>query len=262
MTDSLFMTERRRTILEALQEQGRVSVSELSRRLQVSAVTIRQDLRALEEERLLERTHGGAIMPRKRSVTPELTFEVRLRERREVKDAMARAAARWVQPGATVALDSSTTIHAMLPYLKDIPRLIVVTHSLVVSQALLDAPQIHVIMPGGVLRRDSIALVGSPQNLPDIHINDGFFSAHGMTVETGATESSQEEATMKRALMSRCIRVHYLLDDVKWGRVAPFTLAHPNEIHHLITTQRLPQEAVEYLQRHQVDVERVSVPNE
>lgn len=258
MADSLFMAERRRTILATLREQGRVSVSELSQRLNVSAVTIRQDLRALEEENLLERTHGGAVMPRKRPTAPELTFEVRLRERREVKDALARAAAQHLQSGATVALDSSTTIYAMLPYLREIPRLIVVTHSLSVSQALLDAPHIQVIMPGGVLRRDSIALVGSPQNLPDIHINDGFFSAHGMTMETGATESSQEEATMKRALMSRCLRVNYLLDDLKWGRVAPFTLAQPTEIDRLFTTTRLPHEAVEYLRRHNVDVERVS----
>ncbi|XWX04071.1 DeoR/GlpR family DNA-binding transcription regulator [Aggregatilineales bacterium SYSU G02658] len=259
MTEPLFMTERRRTILEALREQGRVSVNELSQRLQVSAVTIRQDLRALEEERLLERTHGGAIMPRKHPAAPELTFDVRQRERREVKDALARAAARLIQPGHTVALDSSTTIFAMLPYLREIPRLIVVTHSIAISQALLDAPQIQVIMPGGVLRRDSIALVGSPQNLPDIHINSGFFSAHGMTIETGATESSQEEATMKRALMSRCLRVHYLLDDVKWGRVAPFTLAQPSEIHTLFTTTRLPCEAVEHLRQHNVEVEQVSV---
>src|SRR5690606_9692772 len=129
MSEPLFMAERRSSILEMLREQGRVSVNELSKRLLVSAVTIRHDLRALEDDKLLERTHGGAVLPRRKPVTPELTFDARLREQRAVKDALAQEAAKRVQAGATIALDSSTTVFAMLPILKRLSRLIVVTHS-------------------------------------------------------------------------------------------------------------------------------------
>lgn len=257
MPESLFMTERRRTILDVLREQGRVSVNELSERLRVSAVTVRQDLRALDEENLLERTHGGAVLPRRRTATPELTFDVRLQERQLFKQSLAREAAKRVQSGATIAVDSSTTVFAMLPMLKHIDRLIVVTHSLMVAQSLLDSPQIQVIMPGGVLRRDSIAVVGNPQNFPDININIGFFSAHGITIETGATESSQEEASMKRALMSRCLAVCYLIDDVKWGRVAPFTLAVPDEIDTIFTPASAPRDALEFYRKKGIEIVRV-----
>lgn len=259
MSESLFMTERRRTILDVLREQGRVSVNELSERLNVSAVTIRQDLRALDEESLLERTHGGAVLPRKRSVMPELTFDVRLQERQSQKQALAREAVKRVQNGATIALDSSTTVFAMLPILKQYDRLIVVTHSLMIAQSLLDSPKIQVYMPGGILRRDSIALVGNPQNFPDIHINIGFFSAHGITIETGATESSQEEATMKRALMSRCLTTCYIIDDAKWGRVAPFTLATASEISTLFAPATAPREPLEHFRKKGVEIVRVPV---
>jgi DeoR/GlpR family transcriptional regulator of sugar metabolism len=254
MSETLFMAERRSSILDMLREQGRVSVNELSKRLLVSAVTIRQDLRALEADKLLERTHGGAVLPRRQSVAPELTFDVRLRERRAIKDLLAQAAASRVQSGATIALDSSTTVFSMLPILKRLNRLIVVTHSVMITSALLDSPQIQVIMPGGVLRRDSIALVGSANNLPDIHIQIGFFSAHGITSETGATESSQEEATMKRALMSRCITTCYLIDDSKWGKVAPFTLASAKEIDMLIAPQSSPRNELQYFQKHGAEI--------
>ena len=248
MSETLFMAERRSSILDMLREQGRVSVNELSERLMVSAVTIRHDLRALEADKLLERTHGGAVLPRRQTVTPELTFDVRLREHRAVKDILAQEAAKRVRDGTTIALDSSTTVFAMLPVLKRLHRLIVVTHSVMITSALLDSPQIQVIMPGGVLRRDSIALVGSPNNLPDIHIQIGFFSAHGITSETGATESSQEEATMKRALMSRCISTCYVIDDSKWGKIAPFTLASAKEIDTIITPRSAPHDPLQYFQ--------------
>lgn len=254
MSEPLFMAERRSSILDMLREQGRVSVNELSKRLLVSAVTIRHDLRALEADRLLERTHGGAVLPRRQSATPELTFDVRLREQRATKELIAQEAAKRVQDGTTIALDSSTTVYAMLPVLKRLHRLIVVTHSIMVTSALLESPQIQVIMPGGVLRRDSIALVGSPNNLPDIHIEIGFFSAHGITRETGATESSQEEATMKRALMSRCLKTCYLIDDSKWGRIAPFTLASANEIDTIITPRTSPRDALQHFHGHGAEI--------
>lgn len=254
MSETLFMAERRSSILELLREQGRVSVNELSKRLLVSAVTIRQDLRALEADRLLERTHGGAVLPRRQVVSPELTFDVRLREQRAIKEALAQEAAKRVQSGATIALDSSTTVFAMLPILKRLNRLIVVTHSVMITSTLLDSPHIQVIMPGGVLRRDSIALVGGPNNLPDIHIQIGFFSAHGMTSETGATESSQEEATMKRALMSRCITTCYMIDDTKWGKIAPFTLAAAKEINVIIAPDTSPRDELQYFRKQGAEI--------
>ncbi len=239
MSEQLFMQERRRSILNELDERGRVSVNDLSDKLKVSAVTIRQDLRALAEEQLLERTHGGAVLPKLRATTPELSFDVRLREHNSIKDALARHAVKYVNNGDSIALDSSTTVFAMLPYLKQFDRLIIVTNSLVVAHNLLDAPHILVMMPGGHLRRDSVSLVGTPDGLPDIHLNAGFISVHGVTAETGFTESSMEEVQMKQAMLAHCIHKYVLMDERKWGRIAPYTLLKPQALT-IITSQNTP----------------------
>lgn len=253
----LFMEERRRSILETLRQRGRISVMELSELLGVSAVTIRQDLRALERDQLLERTHGGAVLPISRAPAPELSFEVRLREYKAAKNLLAQAAFSRVQAGDSIALDSSTTVFALLPLLRRLDRLIIVTNSLMVAQHCLDSPQIQVYMPGGRLRRDSISLVGKPEELPDINLTMGFFSAHGISPETGITESSQEEVQMKRALMQHCLVKYCLVDGRKWGKIAPYTLAHPAEFDALLTTADAPPDPIAFLREQHIQVEIV-----
>ena len=240
--NALFMEERRRTILDQLKGQGRVSVRDLSTLLKVSTVTIRQDLRALEEQQLLERTHGGAVLPMPRHNSPELSFELRLREHRQEKDALARYTASLVRSGDSIAMDASTTVFAMLPYLKLLDRLIIVTNSLVLAQACLDSPQIQVFMPGGRLRRDSISLVGKPDELPAINLNAGFFGAHGIAASTGLTESGMDEVNMKRGMMRRCLATYFVVDHNKWGKVAPYTLVELDSSHNIITTDKIPDE--------------------
>lgn len=249
MAKALFMEERRRSIVEKLQEVGRVSVNELSEWLSVSAVTIRQDLRALEEENLLERTHGGAMLPRGSALSAELSFEVRNRVNHNVKDAIARRAAAIVQSGQSIALDASTTCYRMLPYLKQLDRLIIVTNSLMIAQSCLDSPQIDVFMPGGRLRRDSISLVGKPDELPSVNLNYGFFGAHGISKSAGITESSRAEVEIKQALMEHCLEVYFVLDATKWGRVAPYTIESPHHYNTIITSQNIPEVELNYFSK-------------
>ena len=236
MPETLFLAERRRVIMEQLKREGRVSVKDLSSLLNVSAVTIRQDLRSLEEEGVLERTHGGAVLPQAKPSGPELSFDIRLRSKTSEKDAIARAASELVQSGMSIALDASTTAFAMLPYLKQHERLIVVTNSLIVAQGLLDSPQITVLMPAGRLRRDSIALVGNPETLPEINLNLGFFGVRGISLVTGFTDTDLDEVTIKRAMMNRCLHNVIIADGEKWDKVAAYQLAEINQVHTIVTT--------------------------
>jgi DeoR family fructose operon transcriptional repressor len=253
MPKQLYMEERRRQILDKLNEFGRVSVNDLSEWLDVSAVTIRQDLRALEQEHRLERTHGGAVL-RQESSSSDLSFEVRNRVNHGAKDAIARRAASIVKSGDSIALDASTTCFRMLPYLKQLERLIVVTNSLMISQNLLDSSHIDVFMPGGQLRRDSISLVGKPDELPNINLNYGFFGANGASKNAGITESSRAEVEIKQGIMSNCLEVFFLLDHTKWGKVTPFTLAHAtdetaSERYTIITSKQAPVDEVRVFQQ-------------
>jgi DeoR/GlpR family transcriptional regulator of sugar metabolism len=241
MNEPLFLEERRRAILESLEKNGRVSVNTLSEQLGVSAVTIRQDLRALEEEGLLERTYGGAVLrvPSPSTTTApisELSFGLRRKRQDMEKQAIAKAATALVQDGYGIALDASTTAFAMTPYLKRFDGLTIVTNSLVIAQQFLDTPRIHVILPGGTLRRDSVSVVGNPASLPNLNLNIGFFGARGLSVSAGITDISAEEAEMKRALSEHCLATVILIDSTKWGQLTPYTWFASRDVERIITT--------------------------
>ncbi len=238
MPTQLFLEERRRKILEQLSQHGRVFVSDLSDQLNVSAVTIRQDLKALEAEGLLDRTHGGAVEPSAKPPTlqRDLSFDIRRAKNFQEKDVIGQSAAELIQPGYAIALDASTTVVSLLPYLQSIDGLTIVTNNLLVAQHLLDYPHIQVFLPSGKLRRDSFSVVGNPDSLPDINLNIGFVSAWGISSEAGFTEVDEDEMDMKQALLSRCFQKVALVDSSKWGQIAPYTYASLGDIDRIITT--------------------------
>ncbi len=259
MPAPLFLEERRRFILERLKQEKRLSVNALSEELDVSAVTIRQDLRALEQEGLLERTYGGALLPDRATLHSELAFDIRWDKHREEKDAIGRAAAALVQTGYAIALDSSTTACAMLAYLKAFDHLTIVTNSLVVAQHCLDCANIEVLFPAGRLRADAVSIVGKPETIPDINLNVGFFSAYGLSLDEGVTEIHPDEVAMKQALMNRCLKNVIIVDSSKWGRVAPYTFMSAQDVSQIITTIHAPRQLVTTLRHAGVLVDLVAV---
>ncbi len=249
----MYMEERHRLILDLMEKQGRVSVNELSDSLQVSAVTIRQDLRTLAEQNLIQRTHGGAVKPQATSL--ELSFEIRQREHAAIKSQLATYAAQRVVSGDSIALDASTTVFAMLPHLKQLDHLTIVTNSLMIATTCLESAQIDVLLPGGTLRRDSISLVGAAETLPNINLRCGFFGAHGLDIPNGITESSLREATIKQAFMEHCAETVLIVDETKWGKIAPYTLAAPAGFSSIITTRNAPHDLVIDYQNHGAHVD-------
>lgn len=239
----LFLEERRRWILDQLGKQGRVSVNELSEEMNVSAVTIRQDLKALEADGLLERTHGGAVpVLAKPAEERELSFDIRRKSQIEEKDALGKVAASMVETGSAIALDASTTVCSIIPYLNRLDSLTVVTNNLMIPEMVVKNRHVEVFLSGGKLRRDSYSVVGNPASLPEINLNIGFFSAWGIAPEAGLTEVNEGEMVMKQALLARCKTRVLLLDSSKWGRVAPYTYGLPQDMDVILTTNRVPRE--------------------
>lgn len=237
------LTERRQAILSALEDAGQLSVSELSARFDVSEVTIRSDLQALSEQGFLLRTRGGAMATQ---VMPEMSFDIRQQQHAEQKTRIGKAAAKLVQPGDTVAIDASTTAQAIIPHIRHLPELMVVTNSLKAALSFLGYPNVHVILPGGSLRRESISLVGQADCdlIQNIHIRTGFFGARGLSVTEGVTDVNMEEVKTKQALVERCQRVVVLADARKWGQVATATFAPLEQVDIIITDIEAPTEMV------------------
>lgn len=247
------LAQRRQYIVSALSEAGQLTVAELSQRFDVSEVTIRQDLQALSEQGLLQRTRGGALSI---NAMPEFSFDVRQQQHSTEKARIGLAASKMVHYGATVFLDASTTAQATIPHLKQLSELTVVTNSLRVAFGFLDAPQVQVILPGGSLRRTSISLVGQPECdfLEGINIEIGFFGARGISLPEGLTDVGLDEVKIKRLMVQRCRRVVGVLDATKWGRVAASTFAKVDEIDTIITDVDAPAELVKQLCAQNIEV--------
>jgi DeoR/GlpR family transcriptional regulator of sugar metabolism len=247
------LAQRRQEILAALEQAGQLSVLELSARFDVSEVTIRQDLKALSEQGQLLRTRGGALST---NSMPEFSFEVRQQQNSAEKARIGQAAASLINHGDTIILDASTTAQAIIPYLKDIVELTVITNSLKTALSLLDAPQIQVFLPGGSLRRESLSLVGQPHDdvLERLNVQVGFLGARGLTLEEGMTDVNLSEVAMKQAMVERCRHVVGVLDSSKWDRVAAATFASIEEIDTIISDVKAPTDLVEQLRQRQIEV--------
>lgn len=261
MNDNLFVEERRRVIVDRVLQDGRVSVKTLSESLGVSAVTIRQDLRALEEDGIVERTHGGAVRKEDRQM-PELSFHVRQKRHHAQKEAIAQAAMTLVKEGYSVALDCSSTAFALVKYLKKFKRLTIVTNSIMAAQGFLDSPHIQVLLPGGRLRRDSISIVGKPEGLPAINFNIGFFGTRGISLMAGATDVDADEVSIKQAMVDRCANVVILADYTKWGEIAPYTFATLDRVERVITDDGVALALMEQFRANRVQVEVVAPKND
>jgi DeoR family transcriptional regulator of aga operon len=237
----MFPQERQQEIWRLITQEGRAAVTDLSRRFGVSEVTIRGDLQCLAG--LVVRTHGGAMMLPQ---SPELSLTLRRQQQMAEKERIGMAAAGLVNDGDAIFLDTSSTALAIARHLKQHRELTVLTNSLAVTQTLLDMAGITVVMTGGVLRRDTVSLIGVDGLgiLSKFNIKTGFFGAHGLTLEEGLTDVSVGEAEVKREMVTQCRQVVAVLDATKWGRVGPASFARVVDLDVVITDLAAPSELV------------------
>lgn len=250
----LFPEERRERIAALIDQRGRVSVDELSALFAVSKVTVRSDLDELERRGILVRTHGGAVAAN--SDRAELTFEDRERINIEEKSRIGEAAAALVTHGDAIALDASTTALQIARRIKNRHELTVVTNSLYIALELEDAPGVTVVMPGGIMRRGSVSLVGElgEEVLTKFNVQKGFFGAKGITLNEGLTDVNAFEVQLKRAMVRVAKQVIAVADHTKWGRVAFASFASVDDLDMIITDTQAPEDMVSAMRERGVEV--------
>lgn len=244
-TQTHYLEERRQEILLLLQEQGRVAVTDLSHRFGVSEVTIRGDLQALAQERLIVRTHGGAVLASEG--ISELALTMRRRRQASEKVRIGHAAAELVANGDAIFLDSSSTSLAIAQQIKDRRHVTVITNGLEVARALYDAPEIKLVLLGGMLDRVTSSLVGGYgiSEIQRFNIEKGFFGAHGIEPSAGLTDVSADEAAVKRPMVAICRQSIAVIDATKWGRVGIASFADLPQLSNVVTDRGAPAALVE-----------------
>ncbi|WP_442816721.1 DeoR/GlpR family DNA-binding transcription regulator [Streptomyces sp. NBC_01304] len=216
---------------------GAVSLRELARVVQTSEVTVRRDVRALEAEGLLDRRHGGAVLPG--GFTRESGFPQKSHLATAEKTAIADVAAGLVEEGEAIVVGAGTTTQELARRLARVPGLTVVTNSLLVAQALAHANRVEVVMTGGTLRGSNYALVGSgaEQSLQGLRVSRAFLSGSGLTAERGLSTSNMLSASVDRALVQAAAEVVVLADHSKLGTDTMFQTVPTDVITRLVTDE-------------------------
>ena len=241
----MLASQRRAAILAMVEESGAVRVSDLVDQLGVSDMTVRRDIERLDGEGLLERVHGGALalIPR---ATDEPGFNAKSTLMTAEKHAIALAAARLVEPGATIGISAGTTTYEFARAIRNVPHLTVVTNSVPVAQLLHESGGGgHVVVLTGGVRTPSDALVGpvAVSALQGLHVDRLFLGAHGIDRSAGLTTPNLVEAETNRALVRASRSVCVLADHTKVGIVGLSTFMPLVEVDTLITDAGVPSRA-------------------
>lgn len=238
--------DRVATILDRLASTGSVTVAELAVDFGVSLATLRRDLQLLEEQKLLGRTHGGAVAM---DVAHELPVRYRTNLQREQKRAIARVAVTRIPLGAVVGLTGGSTTTEVARQLTVRDSLTVVTNALNIAAELAIRPKVKVVVPGGVARPQSYELVGlwSEQALRGINIAVAVVGVDGVDADGGITTHDEVEAQTNAALLARARTVVVVADASKIGRVHLAQIAGLGSVDEVITDPAADPDAVERL---------------
>ncbi|MCY0945828.1 DeoR/GlpR family DNA-binding transcription regulator [Streptomyces antarcticus] len=214
----MYAPERHQEILRLASEAGRVDVLSLADLFQVTAETVRRDLKALDRAGLVRRVHGGAIPAGRLDFEPDLTE--REATAAEEKDRIAAAALAELPDGGSVVLDAGSTVARLAAGIPGDIGLTVVTHALPVAARLADHTGIDLHLVGGRVRHRTRAAVDAwaLRAYAEIRADVLFLAANGFCADAGLTTPDLAEAAVKRAAISAARRVVLLADSAKAGQ--------------------------------------------
>ena len=254
---------RRSAILQRLREDNTVNVAQLSETFGVSEVTIRKDLRILQERKLLLRVHGGAIMVNSvADVDPEERhFKTKQLVNINEKKAIGRAAAAHIRNGDTIMVDSGTTALEIVKNLDAFTDLTIITNSVHAMLEAIKYKRFKVVLLGGTVRETSLSTVGvlTESNLKLFYCDKLFLGVDSISVEDGLSTPSIEEASTNQVMISRAREVFAVFDSSKVNKRALAFIAMPEMINTVITDYRLPASIKSQLRALNINVETVSV---
>jgi DeoR family transcriptional regulator, fructose operon transcriptional repressor len=234
-TGPMYSEERRQRIVALINERKKLTVKVLCELLGVSPATVRADLRDLDREGLLVRTHGGAI---ERSKTGfEQVSRNRVTENLEAKRAIAALADALVEDGDTILLDTGTTTIELARRLQSRRDLTVVTNDLEIALVLEEAAGVQVVLLGGALRKGYHCTVGSAglQMAQNLRVDKAFVATNSLSFEAGATTPDLQQAETKKAMLAIAKKSFVLCDSSKIGRSSFVRFADLDRIDVIIT---------------------------
>ncbi len=253
---------RRSAILQKLREDSTVTVSQLRDMFGVSEVTIRKDLKILQDRKLLIRVHGGALMESSTSQREpdEHNFSFKQLVNSREKQAIGRAAAAHIKDGDTILVDSGTTALEVVRNLHNFNDLTIVTTSVNAMLEAVKYRRFKVMLLGGLMRETSLSVVGplAESNLKLFYCDKLFLGVDSFSVESGLSTPNVEEASTNQVMISRAREVIAVFDSSKVGKRALAFIASVDKLNSIITDSGFPVNMRNQLKSMNVKVETVS----
>ena len=243
--------ERRQKILEKIKQEHRVYVSELSKLFDVTEETIRRDLDKLEEENLIRRDYGGAVL--NSYISEDLSFLKRSLINGDLKNLIAQKAQSLIDEDATIMMDSSSTCLALLNFLRTRKSLTVITNSIRLAYDF-SGTTFKIISAGGNLRAKSFALTGAMtcNNLKNYFVDFAILSCKGIDIERGVTESNDAESVVKQVMIAQARKVILLVDSTKFDKISFAKTCDFDKISIFVTDKEPRLEWREFIESRQI----------
>ena len=229
------LNERQNKILEILGRDNRTSVNELSRRLDVSSVTIRQDLNFLEAEGLLRRVHGGAVLK------DGDDLDNRLGKNYEKKLSIAKKLASMVSEGETILIESGSANVLLARELVKIKKVTIMTTNVYIARQFRKNDQANIVILGGIYQNDSETLVGKITKtcIDQVNIHKAFIGIDGYTTEDGFTLRDMFRAEISSHIIQKAKDVFVVSDSSKFGCTGLTNICQLTDIKHIATNDDL-----------------------
>lgn len=256
----MLQEERQQLILQHLKENQSVRIAELCKKWNVTRETIRRDLYELEEKGLLKKVHGGAILAQTNVEPP---YAKRSELNLEEKEAIAVAAASFVEDGDALYIDLGTSTLLFAKQLFHKKGITVITNALLVALEMSKHPDAKVIMSGGELRTGDLALSGpvARKSLEDFFVDKAFIGVGGLSMETGFTDYHMGEAEIRQIMLKNAKEKYALIDHSKINVTAFNKVAELTDIDIVITDSNAPKSTLKQLEEKGLHIIVVDVAN-
>ncbi|RAV28402.1 DeoR/GlpR family DNA-binding transcription regulator [Sinomicrobium soli] len=248
------ITDRHEMILQKLKEEGRVKINDLIEWLNVSGVTIRKDLKLLEDKKLLFRTHGGAS-----SSNPymnERTIDEKEQINAEAKQKIGKAALGLIKESDSVIVGSGTTVYTFANMLHPLRQMTVITPAVKVTLALCSRPNIEIVQLGGTIRPNSSSVAGrtAENTLEEISSGILFLGVDGIDLDFGLSITNLAEASLNKKMIESAQVLVVLADSSKFGKRGLGKVCGLEQVHYIVTDAHVPPAVVKDLEGRDINV--------
>lgn len=246
---------RRQKIVDIIQDKKKVLVQELAANFSVTEETIRRDLEKLEEQGILKRTYGGAIINQGTNV--DMPVDMREISNKEGKMKIAEKVSQSIQEGDTLMLDSSSTAFYVAKCIKrSKKRVTIITNSLKVLIELQNTRDVNLILAGGTFRESAKSFVGkwSESVVQNYFVNKAIICCKGMDINRGVMDSNEQEAEVKKLMVKSADKVFLVVDSMKFDKSSFVNIMDFDVIDYLYTDEPLSKKWENILRDNEVKV--------